>query len=278
MNWILIKAHQSPAPADWSPIIEVFRDFGIENTLEEKGAIVGCYVDVDGVQAQIEALKKALAELGVDNVTSEPLVEVDWENEWKKFFKPRRVGEHFVVRPTWETFEAQPSDKIIILDPGQAFGTGDHPTTRNCLAYLEKYVQPGRDVLDLGCGSGILAVGAKLLQAGEVCAIDIDPISIEVAKENFERNEVEVLTAVGNVLTLQFESEWDIVVSNIISATLINLAPDAAYSLRSGGTWIVSGIISQNWADVKKAAEKQGLDYIEHVEEDGWVAGVFSKQ
>lgn len=278
MNWILIKAHQSPAPADWSPIIEVFRDFGIENTLEEKGAIVGCYVDVDGVQDQIEALKKAVAELGVDSVTSEPLVEVDWENEWKKFFKPRRVGEHFVVRPTWETFEAQPSDKIIILDPGQAFGTGDHPTTRNCLAYLEKYVQPGRDVLDLGCGSGILAVGAKLLQAGEVCAIDIDPISIEVAKENFERNEVEVLTAVGDVLSLQFESEWDIVVSNIISATLINLAPDAAYSLRSGGTWIVSGIISQNWADVKKTAEKQGLHYIEHVEEDGWVAGVFSKQ
>ncbi|MEI7578235.1 MAG: 50S ribosomal protein L11 methyltransferase [Armatimonadota bacterium] len=277
MNWILIKAHLSPAPADWSPIIEIFRDFGIENTLEEKEAIVGCYVDVDGVQDQIDGLKKALSEVGVDEVTSEPLVEVDWENEWKKFFKPRRVGQHFVVRPTWESFEAQRDDKIIILDPGQAFGTGDHPTTRNCLAYLEKYVQPGLDVLDLGCGSGILAVGAKLLQAGEVCAIDIDPISVEVAKENFERNEVEVLTAVGDVLSLQFEAEWDIVVSNIISATLINLAPDATYALRSGGKWIVSGIISQNWADVKKAAEKQGLDYIEHVEEDGWVAGVFSK-
>lgn len=276
MNWILIKASQAPAPADWSPIIEVFRDFGIENTLEEKGAIVGCYVDVDGVQDQIDALKKALAELGVDNVTAEPLVEVDWENEWKKFFKPRRVGAHFVVRPTWETFDAQAEDKIIILDPGQAFGTGDHPTTRNCLAYLEKYVQPGLDVLDLGCGSGILAVGAKLLQAGEVCAIDIDPISIEVAKENFERNEVEVLTAVGDVLSLQFEAEWDIVVSNIISATLINLAPDAAYALRPGGKWIVSGIITQNWEDVKKAAAKQELSYIEHVEEDGWVAGVFS--
>ena len=85
-----------------------------------------------------------------------------------------------------------------------------------------------------------------------------------------------VLTAVGDVLSLQFEAEWDIVVSNIISATLINLAPDAAYALRPGGKWIVSGIITQNWEDVKKAAEKQGLSYIEHVEEDGWVAGVFS--
>ena len=277
MNWILIKAHQSPAPADWSPVIEVFRDFGIENTLEERGAIVGCYVDVDGVQDQIVALKAALLAKGVSEVTDEPLVEVDWENEWKKFFKPRRVGQHFVVRPTWETFDAQTEDKIIILDPGQAFGTGDHPTTRNCLAFLEKYVEPGLDVLDLGCGSGILAVGAKLLEAGEVCAIDIDPISIEVAKENFERNQVDVLTAVGDVLSLKFEAEWDIVVSNIISATLINLAPDATYALRSGGKWIVSGIITQNWADVKTAAQKQGLEYVEHVEEDGWVAGVFSK-
>ena len=277
MNWILIKAHQSPAPADWSPVIEVFRDFGIENTLEERGAIVGCYVDVDGVQDQIVALKAALLAQGVSEVTDEPLVEVDWENEWKKFFKPRRVGQHFVVRPTWETFDAQTEDKIIILDPGQAFGTGDHPTTRNCLGFLEKYVEPGLDVLDLGCGSGILAVGAKLLEAGEVCAIDIDPISIEVAKENFERNQVDVLTAVGDVLSLKFEAEWDIVVSNIISATLINLAPDATYALRSGGKWIVSGIITQNWADVKTAAQKQGLEYVEHVEEDGWVAGVFSK-
>jgi ribosomal protein L11 methyltransferase len=276
MNWILIKAHQSPAPADWSPVIEAFRDFGIENTLEEREAITGCYVDVDGVQDQIDGLKLALKSLDVDEVTAEPLVEVDWENEWKKFFKPRRVGENFVVRPTWETFDAQPDDKVIILDPGQAFGTGDHPTTRNCLAFLEKYVTPGLDVLDLGCGSGILAVGAKMLAAGEVCAIDIDPISIEVAKENFERNQVEVLTAVGDVLSLQFEAEWDIVVSNIISATLINLAPDAAYALRPGGKWIVSGIITQNWEDVKKAAEKQGLSYIEHVEEDGWVAGVFN--
>ena len=277
MNWILVKAHLSPAPADWSPIIEVYRQFGIENTLEEKGAIVGCYVDVDGVQDQILALKAALLGIGVTEVTAEQLVEVDWENELKKFFKPRRVGQHFVVRPTWETFDAQPSDLVIILDPGQAFGTGDHPTTRNCLGFLEKYVQPGRDVLDLGCGSGILAVGAKLLNAGEVCAIDIDPISIEVAKENFERNKVDVLTAVGDVLALQFEAEWDIVVSNIISATLINLAPDATYALRYGGKWIVSGIITQNWSDVQKAAGKQGLEYIEHVEEDGWVAGVFAK-
>lgn len=276
MNWILVKAYCTPAPADWSPIVETFRDFGIENTLEEAECITGCYVDVDGVQEQIDGLKAALAALGVQRIESEPLVEVDWENDWKKFFKPRRIGENFVVRPTWEEFDAQPNDRVIVLDPGQAFGTGDHPTTRNCLAYLEKYVTPGLGVLDLGCGSGILAVGAKMLGAGRVLAIDIDPISVEVAKENFALNSVEVDSAVGDVLELGLEKEWDIVVSNIISATLINLAPDAAYALKPGGRWIVSGIITQNWADVKKAAEKQSLTYIEHVEEDGWVAGVFT--
>ena len=277
MNWILIKAKQTPAPADWSPIINTFRDYGIENTLEEANCITGCYVDVDGVRTQIESLRTALLALGVDDVIDEPFVEVDWENEWKKFFKPRRVGSHFVVRPTWESFDALPGDKVIVLDPGQAFGTGDHPTTRMCLEYLEMQVAPSNSVLDLGCGSGILAIGAKMVGAGETLAIDIDPIAVEVAKENITRNNVEVKTAVGDVLELQLESRWDIVVSNIISATLINLAPDAAYALRPGGTWIVSGIITQNWSDVKKAAEKSGFTYIEHREEDGWNAGVFKK-
>lgn len=277
MNWILIKAKQTPAPADWSPIINTFRDYGIENTLEEANCITGCYVDVDGVRTQIESLRAALLALGVDDVIDEPFVEVDWENEWKKFFKPRRVGSHFVVRPTWESFDALPGDKVIVLDPGQAFGTGDHPTTRMCLEYLEMQVAPSNSVLDLGCGSGILAVGAKMVGAGETLAIDIDPIAVEVAKENITRNNVEVKTAVGDVLELQLESRWDIVVSNIISATLINLAPDAAYALRPGGKWIVSGIITQNWSDVKKAAEKSGFTYIEHREEDGWNAGVFEK-
>jgi ribosomal protein L11 methyltransferase len=277
MNWILIKAKQTPAPADWSPIINTFRDYGIENTLEEANCITGCYVDVDGVRTLIESLRTALLALGVDDVIDEPFVEVDWENEWKKFFKPRRVGSHFVVRPTWESFDALPGDKVIVLDPGQAFGTGDHPTTRMCLEYLEMQVAPSNSVLDLGCGSGILAVGAKMVGAGETLAIDIDPIAVEVAKENITRNNVEVKTAVGDVLELQLESRWDIVVSNIISATLINLAPDAAYALRPGGKWIVSGIITQNWSDVKKAAEKSGFTYIEHREEDGWNAGVFKK-
>lgn len=277
MNWIVIKVVKHDPPGDWSPIIELFREYGIENTLEERTGLTGCYVDVDGVQTQIEGLKAALAPFELDEFSAEPLVEVDWENEWKKHFKPRRIGQHFVVKPTWEDFESLPNDNVIVLDPGQAFGTGDHPTTRMCLEFLEEFVQPSHSVLDLGCGSGILAVGARMLGAERVLAIDIDPLAVEVAKENFQLNSIQASAEVGDVTELQLASEWDVVVSNIISATLINLAPDANYALKSGGLWIVSGIIDQNWAEVQKAAAKSSFSLVKFNQEDGWTAGVFRK-
>lgn len=277
MNWIVVKVVKNDPPGDWSPVIELFREYGIENTLEERTALTGCYVDVDGVQDQIEALKTALEPFELDEFSAEPLVEIDWENEWKKHFKPRRIGKRFVVKPTWEEFESQEGDRIIVLDPGQAFGTGDHPTTRMCLEFLEAMVKPDHHVLDLGCGSGILAIGAKFLGADRVLAIDIDPLAVEVAKENFRMNDVEVEAEAGDVTELQLESGWDLVVSNIISATLINLAPEASYAIKPGGLWVVSGIIDQNWEDVKKAAAKSGFDLVTFRQEDGWTAGVFRK-
>lgn len=277
MSWIEVRAAFSPVPQDWSPIIDIFRDHGIENTIEEKDTLSGCYVDVDGTPNQIEKLKAALLAFGAASVTDGPLVEVDWENAWKQFFKPRRIGGNFVVRPTWEPFDSKPTDHVIVLDPGQAFGTGDHPTTRMCLELLEKYVTPDMQVLDLGCGSGILSIGAKMIGAKRVMGIDIDPIAVDVTRENAELNKVEIESSVGDVLEIRPETGWDLVVSNIISATLIHLSPDAAFSLRDGGIWIVSGIIPQNWNDVAKAAGKQNLTLVEHQETDGWVAGVFRK-
>lgn len=277
MNWIVVKAIKNDPPDDWSPIIDLFRDYGIENTLEERTCLTGCYVDVDGVDNQIDGLRTALAPFNLDEFVAEPLVEVDWENEWKKHFKPRRIGRHFVVKPTWEEFESQPGDHVIVLDPGQAFGTGDHPTTRMCLEFLEELVRPNHSVLDLGCGSGILSIGAKFVGAKQALAIDIDPLAVEVAKENFQLNSVEIEAEVGDVTELQLESCWDLVMSNIISATLINLAPDAHYALKDGGLWIVSGIIDQNWEDVRKAASKSGFSLLKFNQEDGWTAGVFRK-
>jgi ribosomal protein L11 methyltransferase len=333
MSWIEVRSQFEKDLADLSPMIELYRDFGIENTLEETSSLTGCLVDVDGTAARVEDLRTALLEAGAIEVNTRELPEDNWEEAWKAFFKPRRVGRRIVIRPTWEGFESESGDKIIVLDPGQAFGTGDHPTTRMCLELLENSRPVGKHVLDLGCGSGILAVGACLLGAGTVEATDIDPLAVEVAKQNAALNHVQFRAFIGEglgalagrqgkashevehdekslnqirsvrgdeegvgggfadeaQLTTGFgappqhvgfapdSGSYDIVLSNIISATLIRLAPEIFKIVSHGGLWIVSGIIVANWPDVKFAAHSQGFELVEKREEDGWVAAGFIK-
>lgn len=273
MSWIEVRAEFADEQ-DLSPFIEIYRDYGIENTLESGQSLTGAIADVAGTAERVADLKTALLEAGALNVVDQPLPEVNWEEAWKQFFKPRRVGQRFVVRPTWEEFPADPGDLEIVLDPGQAFGTGDHPTTRLCLELLEKYDLPGKRVADVGCGSGILSIGACRLGAREVDAVDIEPISVEVAKENAERNGVTFRALVGDGFQL-LDGPYDVVVSNIISATLIRLAPSVPIILGVGGNWIVSGIIHQNWPDVLAAAERQNFRLLERLEEGDWTAAAF---
>jgi ribosomal protein L11 methyltransferase len=233
----------------------------------------------------VEALKSDLLAAGATGVQSRDLVEVNWEENWKQFFKPRRVGRRFVVRPTWESVELDKDDLEIVLDPGQAFGTGDHPTTRMCLELLEDAVKPGDTVADIGCGSGILSVGAAKLGARRVVAIDIEPISVEVAKENAAMNGVTIEAIVGVGVRSLPSSRWptpdsatyDVVVSNIISATLIAIAHEIAQVVRPDGKWIVSGIIEANWPDVLSASERAGFNLVKMIQEDDWIGAEFRK-
>jgi ribosomal protein L11 methyltransferase len=163
---------------------------------------------------------------------------------------------------------------VIVLDPGQAFGTGDHPTTRLCLELMEEIAIEGKQVVDIGCGSGILSVGACLLGAKNVLAIDIDPIAVEVAKENRELNQVVFDARAGAGLN-GLKGDWDVAISNIISATLVRIAGDVRDVLVDGGRWVVSGVIQDNWPDVRMAAELAGFEFIDKKEEDGWVAASF---
>lgn len=279
MSWIEVVAHFERPPEDWSPYIDVFGQFGCENTIQTDtpptlGAAV---VEVDGSQKVVADLKAALEAMGVARVDSRPLVEENWEENWKQFFKPRRVGKRFVVRPTWETFEFLPGDLDIVLDPGQAFGTGDHPTTRMCLELLEEFLKPGQTVADIGCGSGILSVGAAKLGASRVVAIDIEPISVEVARKNALLNQVEFETIVGMGVQALPDQEVDLVVSNIISATLISIAREVAPRVKPGGYWIVSGIIEPNWPDVLEAAQRAGFRLEKVLQEDDWVGAALVK-
>lgn len=278
MSWTLIRARFPELPVDTSPLIELFRAHGIENTSEEDSTITGCIVDSEASEGVLQRLAVDLEAAGALEIETGPYEEVDWDAVWRAHFKPRRVGERFVIRPSWEEFESSAGDLVVTLDPGEAFGTGDHPTTRMCLAALEKSVLPESSVLDLGCGSGILAIGAAMLGASEVVGIDIEPVAVEVARANGELNGVsDIEWRVGDVLDELPGRTWNVVVSNIISATLINLAPLAARLVAPEGVWIVSGIIEANWADVRRAAESVGFRYDSHTFEEGWTLGVFRR-
>lgn len=279
MSWIQVFA-EFPECEDLSPYIEIFRDFGIENTLENDCSLTGALPEVPGVETRVAELTAALETAGALKVLSHELPEENWELAWRQFFKPRRIGHSIVVRPTWEAFESAPDDVVLVLDPGQAFGTGDHPTTRLCLELLETAELTGAAVADVGCGSGILSIAAIKLGARHVLAIDIEPISIEVTRQNAALNAVSLQAEVAEGLPPEVVGErvFDVVISNIISAILIRLARDVYAVTKPGSRWIVSGIIVQNWPDVLSAAETAGFSLENRLEEDGWVAARFSRQ
>jgi len=276
MSWLEVRSEFQGQP-DLSPYIEIYRVHGIENTLETSTSLCGCYPVTQGAHERASELAGALRAAGATATSTRDLPEENWELAWRQFFKPRRVGDHMVVRPSWESFEPRTGDVEIVLDPGQAFGTGDHPTTRLCLELMETTGLDGSKLADIGCGSGILAIAACKLGASQVIAVDIESVAIEVARENASLNGVRFETYVAEGLSAlpQGRRCFDVIVSNIISAILIRLAPDAADALVLGGTWIVSGIIEQNWPDVQASAQRAGFNLLERRSEDGWVAAAF---
>lgn len=209
------------------------------------------------------------------------LQEEDWAHAWKKFYKPLRIGRRVVLKPSWEAFPTAPGDVVIELDPGMAFGTGLHPSTRLCIAALEEVVQPGDRVLDLGTGSGVLALVAAKLGAGSILATDIDTLAVRVAKENAQLNDL----AVGEHLRIEHGSipsgmagHFQVIVANILAEVLVGLFdgeyenPPLAEPLALGGHLILSGILAERAQLVIDAAERHGLRLVDRKAEGDWVA------
>ena len=230
---------------------------------------------VEGLRNRLSEMSRTAQNLGSLQLELRSVNDRSWTDVWKKYFKPFYAGEHLVVKPTWEPFDPAPGDRIIEIDPGMAFGSGTHETTAMCLSLLAEVISGGEEVIDVGTGSGILAIGAALLGAGRVLATDIDPDAVRVAAENVRNNHVDHIVSVtqGNLLD-HVSAVCDICVANIISDVIISFAAPLMPHIRPGGLFICSGIVSVRADEVAKALTDAGYEILRKETKGEWTAFV----
>lgn len=252
-------------------------------------AKISCYIDPD---EDIEALSMKISQMlkevgqfldvGAATLSFGETEDKDWINNWKQFFKPFRLDDSIIIKPTWETVnDRKEGDIIVEIDPGTAFGTGSHETTRLCISQIKRFLKPGDKVLDLGCGSGILSIIALKLGAGKVVGTDIDPNAIIATKENLAVNHIEegsMIPYEGNLLEDEAlcekigEGQYDIVVANILADVIIPLSSIARRFMKEGAYFITSGIIDTKEEEVKEAMVKNGFEIVDIIPMGEWVS------
>ncbi|MFM7321919.1 MAG: 50S ribosomal protein L11 methyltransferase [Armatimonadota bacterium] len=204
------------------------------------------------------------------------LAEEDWAHAWKQYFKPQRIGDRFVVKPSWEDYAPSEGQVVIEIDPGMAFGTGLHATTRLCLRAIESRMAPGALVSDVGTGSGILGIGAALMGAERVHARDIDPLAVGVARANVAMNAVGDRMVVDEGATPP-AGEHDLVLANILPDVLLGMADALVDSVRPGGHLVLGGIVEPRLADVRAGFAALGLEILDCPVEGEWAAVIARK-
>ncbi|REK77422.1 50S ribosomal protein L11 methyltransferase [Paenibacillus paeoniae] len=267
---------------------------------EGQAVIKGYFPEGTDTEELIAALKprvEELKEFDIDTglVTYE-VIEVDdddWATAWKQYFKPVRVSDTLTIKPTWEEYEASEGERIIELDPGMAFGTGTHPTTALCLQTLESVVKGGEEMIDVGTGSGILAIGACRLGVKGVLALDLDPVAVSSAIDNVNLNglsqqiEVKLSDLLGVLREEQPAAEnrnafsvtvpVDLVVANILAEVILLFVDDVYQSLKPGGIYIASGVYKNKESDVENGLVAYGFQIIEKRRDEDWIAFVARK-
>ena len=250
---------------------------------DRSAAAVSVYVPEEkDLAAAVSFLEERFKALGLSCfLEKEGMDEEDWANVWKQFYKPLRIGRRLVVTPPWEKVTAGRDDVVVVMDPGMAFGTGTHETTRLCLELIEKHLKKGDRMLDVGTGSGILSIAGAKLGASLVRAYDIDPVAVRVARENVAANGVDGAVVCGQSDLLRgvdrAAAPYDLVSANIVADILIRMAPDVPALMREGARLIASGVIEGRKNDVRAAMERAGLRMVDEAEQSDWTALVFEK-
>jgi len=255
-----------------------------------KPVLVHAYVPIDGKE---ETARQKIAEglwhfssLGshfVGELTTRTVNEEDWANAWKDYFHVTHIGQRLVVRPSWREYTPKENEVVLTLDPGMAFGTGLHPTTRMCLEQVEQRVQPGMRTLDVGTGSGILAIAAAKLGAESVYAIDNSSVAVESTLANAEMNGLSeriqvVLGVLDDTEAARMVEQYDFVIANIIAHIIGSIAPQLAQVVSPTGILVVSGIIEARRSDAENPLLAAGLELVEQVMIDDWLALVYRRR
>ncbi|MGN7357792.1 50S ribosomal protein L11 methyltransferase [Paenibacillus sp. SAF-054] len=245
---------------------------------------------LEGVKHRIEELRTFDIDPGEVRYEFKTVNEDEWATAWKQYFKPLRVSERLTIKPTWEDYTPElETEKIIELDPGMAFGTGTHPTTALCLRTLEQVIKGGEEIIDVGTGSGILAIGGVLLGAKHVLALDLDPVAVSSARENAALNQMneQITVKESDLLGLLNGSGEDnlgitlpvnIIVANILAEIILLFIDDVYQALEPGGVYIASGIYKNKVEIVQQALEDSGFDIEDVCRDEDWVAFVARKR
>ena len=264
---------QGQDPLAWDYMEKEVFDFGHEDV-----RVIGYFSSEEDINEKISEIEKRLdyvKSLGLDTGTLEiykrEVKQENWENEWKKYFNVQKVSDSIVIKPSWEEYTAKEGEKIIDIDPGMAFGTGTHETTRMCINAIEKYMNKGDSLIDIGCGSGILSIAAAHLGAEKVIAVDLDKLAVKVSKENVDLNGFSNTIDVRyGDLTDVIDEKADVIVANIIADIIAKLSENIADFKKDGGYFISSGIINDKKDFVISKLKENNFDIIEENNDGEW--------